>query len=197
MKKGFLLSGLVAVSLLTSSVYAKGNHHKKSLYSADKKIAKKAIKTLMKDMKKNFKSAMKKDGPVGAVNFCSNKAEEIIANTNKNFKNGVSIKRVTLKPRNPKDQANDSETAILTSLEALQGNGVVLPKMLVQKVDKTHTRVFKPIIVQAKCLICHGTQDKLDPKAYEAIKAKYPNDKATGYKAGDLRGAFVVDIVKK
>jgi len=197
MRKEFLLSGLVAAVLLSSTLYAKENHNKKSSFSTDKKIAKKAIKTLMKDMKKNFKSAMKKDGAVGAVNFCSNKAEEIIANVNKSFKNGVSIKRVTLKPRNPKDKANDSETAILTSLEGLQGNGVVLPKMLVQKVDKTHTRVFKPIIVQAKCLICHGTQDKLDPKAYEAIKAKYPNDKATGYKVGDLRGAFVVDIVKK
>jgi hypothetical protein len=197
MTKTLVISTLVATALLTTTLSAKEGKNKKAQeYKQEKKLAKKAIKGLVKEFQKDFKKAIKKDGPAGAVDFCSQKASEITENYNKNLKN-ITIKRVTLKPRNPKDQANESETAVLTSLEALQENNVVLPKILIQKVDKKHIRVYKPILVKAKCLICHGTEDKLNPKAKEAIKAKYPNDKATGYKAGDLRGAFVVDIVKK
>jgi len=195
MKKNILLSGLIALSLYTTMGFAK-NVQKKTNH-LEKKMAKKAIKKLMKNMQKNFKSAMQKNGPVGAVDFCSNNAENIINQVNKSFKKNITIKRVTLKPRNPKDLAKDDEKEILTALEKLKQNKVLLPKLLIQKIDKTHTKVYKPIIVKAKCLICHGTEDKLDKKAYEAIKEKYPNDKAIGYKVGDLRGAFVVDIVKK
>jgi len=200
MKKGLLLSTIV-VSLLSSSIlYAKDadkKMKKEQNYKSEKKIAKDAIKELLTNFKKNFKPAMKKGGPVGAANFCADKADEITAKVNKDLKDGVSIKRVTLKPRNEKNKADENEAKILTSLKDLQNNKVVLPKMLVQKIDDKHIRIFKPILLKPMCVVCHGTEDKLDKKAYEAIKAKYPNDKATGYKVGDLRGAFVVDIVKK
>jgi len=198
MKKGIVLSVIATSLILSSGLYAKGKKEKKEpSYKEEKKIAKTAIKELLKNFKKNFKPAMKKGGPVGATNFCANKAEEITQNVNKNLKDGVSIKRITLKPRNEKNKAVADEAQILTSLKTLQDNGVALPKMLVQKVDEKHYKVFKPITLKPMCVVCHGTEDKLDKKAYEAIKAKYPNDKAIGYKVGDLRGAFVVDIVKK
>jgi hypothetical protein len=197
MTKALVISTLVASALLTTTLSAKEGKKKKAPeYKQEKKLAKKTIKGLLGNFKKNFKKAMKKGGPVGAVNFCADKAEEITQNYNKTLKN-VSIKRVTLNPRNEKNLAKDSEAKILNSLKTLQANGVALPKMLVQKRDDKNIRVIKPITLKPMCATCHGTDDKLNPKAKEAIKAKYPNDKATGYKVGDLRGAFIVDIVKK
>ena len=40
------------------------------------------------------------------------------------------------------------------------------------------------------CVACHGSN--IQPDLLAAIKALYPSDKATGFKVGDLRGAFVV-----
>jgi len=40
------------------------------------------------------------------------------------------------------------------------------------------------------CLKCHGEQ--LDPAVQARIKELYPDDKATGYKTGDLRGAVTI-----
>jgi len=198
MKKSIILSALATSLIFSSGLYAKDMKNKKEhKYKEEKKIAKGAIKELLKNFKKSFKPAMKKGGPVGATNFCADKAEEITTNVNKKLKDGVSIKRITLKPRNEKNMATGSEKEILTTLKTLQDNNVVLPKMLVQKVDDKHIRVYKPITLKPMCVVCHGTEDKLDKKAYEAIKEKYPNDKAIGYKVGDLRGAFVIDIVKK
>ena len=197
MKKGIVISAVVASLTLTTSLYAKNKKHKAQNFKQEKKIARQTIKKLVKNFQTNFKQAIKTEGPAGAVNFCSSKADEITASVNKKLKNGVSIKRITLNPRNEKNLAQNEEAKILSSLKTLKENGVVLPKLLVQKIDKKHTKVIKPIMIKPKCLICHGEKDKLNPKAYETIKAKYPNDKATGYKLGELRGAFVVDIVKK
>ena len=198
MKRTLIISTLVTSALLSTTLSAKDGKNKEApSYKHEKKLAKKSIKKLMQNMQKNFKKAMKSGGPANAVTFCSQKAQDIVTKTNSELGKNVTISRITLKPRNEKHLAKGDEAKILSSLQTLKENGVQLPKILVQKVDDKHTRVYKPIIVKAKCLICHGTEDKLHPKAKEAIKTKYPNDKATGYKVGDLRGAFVVDIVKK
>jgi hypothetical protein len=44
------------------------------------------------------------------------------------------------------------------------------------------------------CLNCHGTDDFLSKEIKNFLKEKYPEDKATGYKAGDFRGAVSVKI---
>jgi len=49
----------------------------------------------------------------------------------------------------------------------------------------------EPIIVQPLCLTCHG--DVQDPALLERIKADYPEDRATGFEAGELRGVFWIE----
>jgi len=38
--------------------------------------------------------------------------------------------------------------------------------------------------------ICHG--EKTDPAVGAKLKTLYPQDQATGYKQGDVRGAFTI-----
>lgn len=40
------------------------------------------------------------------------------------------------------------------------------------------------------CLICHG--QNIDPALHTKIKGRCPGDQTTGFKEGDLRGAFSV-----
>jgi hypothetical protein len=42
----------------------------------------------------------------------------------------------------------------------------------------------------ALCLQCHG--ENISPEVQAELARLYPEDKATGYSAGDIRGAFVV-----
>ena len=46
------------------------------------------------------------------------------------------------------------------------------------------------------CLSCHGPPGSLDPEVTTALKNLYPQDEATGYRMGDLRGAFVVEELR-
>ena len=49
---------------------------------------------------------------------------------------------------------------------------------------------MKAIPTGGLCLQCHGTA--IAPKLAEKLSELYPEDKATGYSEGEIRGAFVV-----
>jgi hypothetical protein len=51
-------------------------------------------------------------------------------------------------------------------------------------------RFMKAIPTVPMCLACHG--QAIAPSVAQKIAELYPNDKATGYSEGDIRGAFVV-----
>ena len=52
--------------------------------------------------------------------------------------------------------------------------------------------VVLPITTGAVCLRCHGKS--IAPEVSSAIRAAYPNDQATGFDEGDLRGVFWVEL---
>jgi hypothetical protein len=54
--------------------------------------------------------------------------------------------------------------------------------------------VILPIKLAATCLVCHGAPDQITPTTAAALASAYPADQATGYKEGDLRGWFWVEV---
>jgi hypothetical protein len=49
----------------------------------------------------------------------------------------------------------------------------------------------EPILLQPPCLACHG--ETLAPDVASRIAALYPDDRATGFRVGDLRGVFWIE----
>ena len=156
------------------------------------KTGNEASQLLIKTLGGNMKKHMKAGGPQDALTFCAGHARELTDEVNSKLEPGVSVKRVTLKPRNPLNEAKGDEKEVLEALELLNKNGVRLPRYLVQKTSAGY-KYYKPLKIGKKvCLKCHGTN--IDPKLDEAIRKNYRMDKARGYKMGDLRGAVVVTI---
>jgi hypothetical protein len=56
--------------------------------------------------------------------------------------------------------------------------------------------LLRPIGVRAACLGCHGPRKQLAPAVLNELSERYPGDEATGFKEGDLRGWFWVEIPK-
>jgi len=153
-----------------------------------------ATKLLLKTLGGNMKKHMKSGGPADALNFCALNASKLTAKVDEKLGKNVSVKRVTLKPRNPANKAEKNERKILEALHTLQETGVRLARHLIQKTDDGY-KFYKPLKIAKKvCLKCHGIN--IDPKLQKTIAKFYPTDKATGYKMGDLRGAVVVTIKK-
>ncbi|HFS67373.1 MAG TPA: DUF3365 domain-containing protein, partial [Flavobacteriia bacterium] len=82
--------------------------------------------------------------------------------------------------------------AYLSSLKEKQNLEPIVHR---EKDNKVH--FYAPIIMQKKCLACHGTLGKDITKQTDSIiKSFYPLDKATGFKDGDLRGIWSITFNK-
>lgn len=149
-----------------------------------------AAQTFGKTLKGELQAAMKQGGPMAAVSVCNQRAPEIAAQLS--AETGFTLRRTSLKPRaNP---PADWERAVLEDFETRHADGEP-PKSIewheVATVDgEKHLRYMKAIGTQAVCLTCHGSQ--IDPALKAKIERLYPEDRATGFEKGDIRGAFSI-----
>jgi hypothetical protein len=137
---------------------------------------------------------MAKGGYEGAARACSEVAQTVTEEFAR--ENGVEIRRVSLRARNPKDQPDEWETAKLKAWEKEFQPGKPPQEIfeVVEEDGRRYGRYLKPILVQPMCLGCHGPRDKISEEVRQVLEERYPRDHATGYRAGDLRGAFSVTV---
>lgn len=130
----------------------------------------------------------------GAIAACNDKAPKMAAAASQNT--GWAIRRVSLKNRNPKAVPDAWERAALEDFDrrrAAGESGATLEKAeIVSEGDKRVLRYMKALPTQGICLNCHGAEDKLKPEVKARLAELYPNDKATGYSEGQIRGALTV-----
>jgi len=190
MKKTILLT------LCTLSLLANPYESNKEAYNAAVKTGQEVSTTLLKTLGKNLKGHMKKGGPIAAAKFCNSEAYALTLKVDQKFGKDISVKRISSKTRNSANEAVGNEKQILSSLEGLSEAGVVLPPYVVERVTVDTYKFYKPLMINKQvCLKCHGNVNK-NPKLANFLHEAYPNDKATGYNMGDLRGLIVVTIKK-
>jgi hypothetical protein len=145
---------------------------------------------------KNLKQSIESGGVENAVGFCNLNAMTLIDSLEKSF--GVEIKRASLKARNQNDLPNALEKDLLEAY-AYQWKDSIPLKTNVQALEASRYLFTKPILVDnTLCLACHGNYDNgLLKKSDDFIKSRYPDDQATGYQIGDLRGIWSITIPKK
>ena len=130
----------------------------------------------------------------GAVRACSEIAQDVTRQFN--TQPGHFARRVSLKNRNPLNVPDGYERKKLEEFDRLQAEKK-LPKEIyeVLKEGKGETlRYLKPLVALPLCITCHGPLEKIPDPVKAVLKEKYPDDKATGYQAGDVRGAISVKI---
>jgi hypothetical protein len=145
----------------------------------------------MKDLKGVLINQIQTNGVVQAVSVCSDTAQ--ILTNNFGVQKGVFIRRVSFKNRNANNSPDDFEKKVLSKFELLHQNKELNSETehveIVQEGDFKYLRYLKPILVQAECLNCHGSENDIMPEVKQLIAQEYSNDKAVGYLVGDLRGA--------
>jgi hypothetical protein len=130
-----------------------------------------------------LQSAMAEGGPTAAIEVCRTEAPAIAAEVGRDH--DLRIGRTSFKLRNPGNAAPGwVEPAVLarrgTSARFVAPDGTV--------------GVLEPIMTGAACLACHGAADALAPGVDAALATAYPEDRATGFALGDLRGWFWMEV---
>ena len=130
----------------------------------------------------------------GAIAACNDKAPKMAAAASQNT--GWAIRRVSLKNRNPKAVPDAWEQAVLEDFDRRQAAGenpADLEKAEIVADGGTRmVRYMKALPVQDVCVKCHGPADQITSEVKAKLAEIYPDDKATGYKRGQIRGALTV-----
>lgn len=145
----------------------------------------------MKDLKSILINQIRTNGMLSAVSVCSDTAQ--VLTNNFGVQKGVYVKRVSLKNRNVNNAPDDFEKRVLNKFTLMQLNNELNDDSeyaeIVEEGEFKYLRYLKPILVQAECLNCHGSENDISPEVELLINQEYPDDNAVGYKIGDLRGA--------
>jgi len=185
-----IIMGLLV--LIGFVIVAVGYSAEQAALRAEAVEARAASQTFAKTLKSQLVAAIKADGPVGAISVCQQIAPAMAAQYSTD---GLHIGRTALKLRNPANAPDAWERSVMEGFAAAMDKGVD-PAMLeryaffANKNGGKTFRYMKAIPVGQPCLACHGSN--LAPAVQAALREHYPDDQATGFKLGDLRGAFTV-----
>ena len=56
--------------------------------------------------------------------------------------------------------------------------------------------VLRPMAQQEICAACHGPEDRMSPAVRNLLAERFPGDRATGFRRGEIRGWFWVELSK-
>jgi len=153
--------------------------------------SKAAIATFGSTLKAELMAAMQDGGPLNAIDVCATRAPAIAESVS--VDSGIQLSRVSLRNRNPGNAPNEWQAAVLHGFEQRLAAGEAVDSLTWQDVaesgDQQEFRFMKAIPTLPLCLQCHG--EIIAPPVAEKIAERYPADTATGFREGDIRGAFV------
>jgi len=151
-----------------------------------------ASDALMKSLGGQLKAALQSGGPVQAIAVCQQVALSMTASASEPFE-GVSMRRTTLKPRNPANAPDPLDREVLEEMAEAAGQVEGAPEPVIEWREDV-ARFYRPLMVQEVCLKCHGDPENFSPELARALAERYPEDRATGYALGDFRGVIRVDV---
>ncbi len=154
------------------------------------KLAEKAALKTLQSLQNQLSEQMAKN-LVTSIEYCHENAIPLTDDFRRDNPAVTAIKRTSLRLRNLKNKPTADEEAILKKWEALVAKGKPVPDFESKVFSADEVRYYKPLRVQAMCLTCHGQPGG---ELAQAIKSKFPMDRATGYKEGEFRGLIRISV---
>lgn len=180
MRQKILIAGLISIVFSVPDVFA-------GAPDDGLPAARSAVDRFGATLQATLGAALAAGDPVAAIGVCSDRAPAIAAQTGADA--GLQIGRVSRRPRNPANTPTDWQRGVLErwAAELAAGADLADREEFVSTPDGGF-KYLRPIVIRPPCLVCHGSD--VAPAVTAALSEKYPDDRATGYRVGELRGAF-------
>jgi len=139
---------------------------------------------------KNVSAAMQAGGPEHAVAFCNTRAVPLTDSVAALFE--VDVQRLS-------DRNRDPDNGIRLPQDRAAWERFASDKSaFVQQDAEGAVWYYKPITVgMPTCLKCHGGAEDIAEGTRAVLAEMYPQDRATGYQLGDLRGMWKIGLRPK
>lgn len=159
---------------------------------ADLAEARAAAQELGATLMGELTTAIAGGGTVSAIGVCRDVAQAVALEVS--ARQGLEVGRTSLRVRNPANAPDGWERAGLEAFGAAAESGADLATLehaeVVTENGVRTLRWMKVIPMGELCTQCHGSA--IAPEVAAAIEAAYPEDRATGFEPGEVRGAFTV-----
>lgn len=146
-----------------------------------------------KELKTTLQASIMAGGPVQAIRVCKTSAPAIANRLSQ--EQGWTVARTSHKVRNPENQADEWEQQVLAQWQQQIAQGTPVASLKTSEVMTVNGnltyRYMSAIPTGDVCLNCHGTS--ISGPVNTALKDLYPKDEATGFRKGELRGAFSLE----
>ncbi|MCO5260086.1 MAG: DUF3365 domain-containing protein [Crocinitomicaceae bacterium] len=142
----------------------------------------------------NVSSAIQQHGVIGAIEFCNLNAIPLTDSISQLTLS--TVQRLSDKNRNPNNEINTTiDQKAWSELKMLLSDSTIADKHFLLQ-ENNQVFYYKPIqIGMPTCLKCHGAKGTdISDDALSIIQTNYPNDKATDYQLGQLRGMWKIKI---
>lgn len=187
-----LFTALLGASMAGSATVEAGGSAEIRDIEAERERSLKAIKAFAGNLQSELQKALKEGGTLNAISVCNTRADIIAGDISR--EHGLHIQRVSLKNRNPGNAPNDWQKRVLENFEFLKLKGEPVSGLtfseVVENGPEKQFRFMKAIETGPICIQCHGPT--ISDEVKERLDHLYPEDKARGFRPGDIRGAFVV-----
>lgn len=158
-------------------------------------VGRDAAATLQGTLAPRLMNAIQEGGAAHAARFCAGAADSLTGAAA--HATGLEVKRTSLRLRNPANAPDRWEEEALRRFDEVAHAGDPLPSGWAQPVSEEEMRFYAPLRVTEVCVSCHGPAEALASGVEELLAEEYPEDRATGYRVGDLRGLIRVSIPRK
>jgi hypothetical protein len=191
MLKPTLNALLISAGILSAATIAHADADPYAKYTEE---SRQIAQEFMQKLAGTLKQQLETGSTESAINVC----KEIAPALAKQYSTDARlVKRVSLKPRNQSlGTPSDEEKIILEHFDAQQREGSVPAPLervsIVQDANSEWFHYMRAIPTQPQCLQCHGKPENMAENVRALLAREYPSDKATGYSAGEIRGAVSI-----
>lgn len=183
MKYSTVITGFVVLFAACTDAQQTPAQDEQALTVQGAELASQFVGTLLPTLQQ----AIQAGGPVNGIEVCAVQAPAIAQSLSE--QSGWQVKRVSLKARNHELAIADAwETSVLQEFDQRQQAGEVPAQINKAEVVAGEFRYMQAQAAGPLCLTCHGTD--IPSEISEALARLYPDDMATGYLAGQIRGAI-------
>jgi hypothetical protein len=151
-----------------------------------------AAKAFSSELRATLGAAMARGGPAAGVEVCHDEAPRIAERVSAEY--DVRLGRVGVRSRQPANRLDGWQKDRLDAWQKAPpvGPPAGWPPAISSDSTSGTVRWAKAIETEGVCVVCHGPA--VEPALADTIRRVYPDDPATGFESGSLRGLLWVEV---
>lgn len=143
-----------------------------------------ALGQLQRSLATRLQTALASEGPVGAMAACHADAPSLTLAAQVP---GIALGRTSHRLRNPASAPPAWAAATVAAAASLPVTAV---RAQTFALPGGKVGLLRPILTAPVCVTCHGPKEAMPAPLQQALASRYPQDQATDFAAGSLRGWF-------